>query len=150
MSVTIYGQNQSRLTSLSLTNASTAPTASTGTNTTQIATTAFVQTEISNNTVGRITTPDVTIANGATSTIITLASNASYLGHITYLSDKTRFKSVIFGVGQEGGTTQGAINIINDPAGAQFSLSISGGNVSVTNASGSSQVFRIVLSKIGF
>jgi hypothetical protein len=126
------------------------PTATAGTSTTQAANTLFVQTEISNNTVGKVTTPDVTIANGATVTIITLASNASYLGHITYLSDKTRFKSIIFGVGQEGGTTQGALSIINDPAGAQFSISMTGGVVSVTNASGASQTFRIVLSKIGF
>jgi len=127
-----------------------APTATAGTNTTQIATTAFVQTEISNNTVSRVIAPDVVIANGATTAIITLASNASYLGHITYLSDKTRFKSIIFGVGQEGGLVQGAINVINDPAGSQFSVSIVGGVVSVTNASGASQTFKIVLSKIGF
>lgn len=141
---------KSNLSSPNFTGTPTAPTAATSTNTTQIATTAFVQTEISTNTVGKVTTPDVTIASGATVALITLASNASYLGHITYLSDKTRFKSVIFGVGQEGGTTQGALSIINDPAGAQFSISMSGGIVSVTNASGASQTFRIVLSKIGF
>lgn len=148
--VTTADNLKANLASPTLTGIPLAPTAASGTSTTQIATTSFVQIEMSANTVGRVTALDVVVADGATTAIITLASNASYLGHISYLSDKTRFKSIIFGVGQEGGTTQGAFSVINDPAGALFSISMSGGNVSVVNASGASQTFRIVLSKIGF
>jgi len=80
----VYGQNQSRLVSLGTANATltgtpTAPTATAGTNTTQIATTAFVlaNASTSGGTVTSVTGTDgITVASGTTTPVIGVSSIA--------------------------------------------------------------------------
>ena len=91
----------------------------------------------------------VSIANGATTEIIALETNATYLGHVTYSSDPTRFKSIVVGVGQLGGSIQGSLMAVNDTAGAQFVITCIGQSLRITNAVGSTQTFKIALTKIG-
>lgn len=91
----------------------------------------------------------VSIANGATTEVIALETNATYLGHVTYSSDPTRFKSIIVGVGQFGGSIQGSLTAVNDMAGAQFVIICVGQSLRITNAVGSTQTFKIALTKIG-
>ena len=91
----------------------------------------------------------ISIANAATTEVIALETNATYLGHVTYASDPTRFKSIVVAVGQLSGSIQGSIAILNDIAGAQFSITCIGQSLRITNSVGSTQTFKIALTKIG-
>lgn len=96
-----------------------------------------------------IITAELSITNGTTSTVVTLDTNATYLGHVTHTTDPTNFKSIIVACGQLGGTIQGAINIINNMAGASFEVNCVGQSLQITNSTGATATFRVALNKIG-